>query len=108
MSPQFKQISVDEARKIIDESHATIVDIRDPESYQAGHLQNAVSVNQNNIEEFLKTADKKSPLICYCYHGISSQGAAEYFCQNGFNEALSIEGGFEAWKSVYPVLKDNV
>ncbi len=104
MATEFKHISIEQAKELIDQSNATVVDIRDPESFQAGHIQNAVLVNQSNIEEFLKTANKNTPLICYCYHGISSQGAAEYFSENGFIEVFSIEGGFEAWKSAYPVV----
>ncbi len=104
MPPEFKQITIDDAKKMIDTAKVTIVDIRDPESFQGGHISNAVSVNPNNIDDFLKTADKKAPLVCYCYHGISSQGAAEYFAQNGFLEVYSIEGGFEAWKCAYPVV----
>jgi len=60
-----------------------------------------------NVEEFLKTAVKTKPLICYCYHGISRQGAAEFFKHNGFQEAYSIQGGFEAWKGVYPFVSGS-
>ncbi len=32
-----------------------------------------------------------------CYHGISSQGAAQYLVNQGFEEVYSVDGGFEAW-----------
>ena len=41
-------------------------------------------------------------MVVCCYHGISSQGAAAYFAEQGFNEVYSMMGGFEAWQSVYP------
>ncbi len=32
-----------------------------------------------------------------CYHGISSQGAAQYLINQGFDAVYSVDGGFEAW-----------
>jgi thiosulfate sulfurtransferase len=37
----------------------------------------------------------------YCYHGNSSLGAVAYFLENGFKNAASMSGGFEAWRQVY-------
>ena len=102
----FKQISVEEAKKLIDGGNVTIVDVRDPDSFQAGHIREAIAVNDQNIAEFVKATDKNKPLLCYCYHGFSSQGAAEYFKQNGFKETFSLEGGFEAWKAECPFTFD--
>ena len=98
----FKQIDIDEAHTMINKGNVTIVDIRDQESYEAAHIKNALTVNDKNVESFIRGTDKNKPLICYCYHGFSSQSAAEYFKQNGFKEVYSVEGGFEKWKAVYP------
>ncbi len=97
----FEQIDIHRAKESIGQGSVTIVDIRDPDSFKEAHIAGALSVNDSNIEEFLKTADKHNPLICYCYHGNSSQGAAEYFAQNGFEKVYSIEGGFELWRTCY-------
>jgi thiosulfate sulfurtransferase len=53
------------------------------------------------MDEFLAVADKAKPLIVYCYHGNSSQGAANYFDGLGFKEVYSVDGGYEAWRSKY-------
>jgi thiosulfate sulfurtransferase len=34
----------------------------------------------------------------YCYHGISSAGAASFFIDQGFDDVCHIVGGFQAWK----------
>jgi thiosulfate sulfurtransferase len=47
-------------------------------------------------------ADLDAPLIVCCYHGNSSQGAANYFAEQGFKNACSLDGGFEQWKVMYP------
>ena len=99
----FKEVDVNEAKKLIDERTVTIVDIRDPLAFQTSHIPNAISVNDQNIDSFLKEADKNKTLICYCYHGFSSQSAAQFFSQNGFAEVYSIIGGFEEFNKYYPV-----
>tara|TARA_B100000686_G_C16638457_1_gene888646 strand:+ start:584 stop:874 length:291 start_codon:yes stop_codon:yes gene_type:complete len=93
----FKELDPYKAQEMIEEESANVVDIRDPGSYAAGHIPNAISLNDGNVKEFIGTADKEKPLIVCCYHGISSRGAAEYLSQKGFKEVYSMTGGFEAW-----------
>ena len=97
----YSQISVQEAHELIASGDVTIVDIRDADSYYKEHIAQAFRVDQENIAEFLQTAQKEKPLICYCYHGISSRQAASYFAQQGFIKVYSIDGGWEAWKLNY-------
>ena len=94
----YLELAPDEAHEAIADKEVTLVDIRDPESFQAAHLVDAVHVNDANIHEFLETANRQQPLIVYCYHGISSAGAASFFSEQGFEKVSHIEGGFEAWQ----------
>ena len=94
----IKQIDVHKVKEIEGNDSATIVDIRDPASYQAGHIPNAIHLSDNTVEKFLSDTDKNKPLVVYCYHGISSQGAAAYFAEKGFKEVSSMIGGFETWR----------
>ena len=98
----FKHIDIHESKKLIDEGNVVIVDIRDPQAFAQGHIGGAIFLNDQNVEEFLKTTDKSKTLLCYCYHGNSSQSAAHYFSHQGFKETYSIKGGFEEWKGTYP------
>ena len=97
-----KQIDVHKVKELEDNGSATIVDIRDPSSFKAGHIPNAIHLSDDTVEQFIVDTDKKKPLVVYCYHGISSQGAAAYFSEKGFKEASSMIGGFEGWISAYP------
>ena len=97
----FQEIDIRKAKEMLDSNAANVVDIRDPGSYQSGHLPEAVPVSDANVQEFTEATDKDKPLIVYCYHGISSQGAAAYFTEKGFKEVYSMTGGYEAWRSVY-------
>ena len=97
----FLQISVQKAHEMIESGNVTIVDIRDPDSYAQGHIPQALEVNDGNLQVFLQETDRKIPLICYCYHGISSQQAASFFVTQGFKQVYSIMGGWEEWKISY-------
>ena len=95
-------MNIHEGKKFIDSEAVTIVDIRDEESYKQGHIKSAVFLNDENLKSFLKETNKDTPLLCYCYHGHSSKSAAEFFKENGFKTVYSLDGGFEAWKIIYP------
>ena len=93
----FKKISVDETRQLIATEDITILDIRDLNSYVMGHISHAIHAEGIDINNFIVEEDKEKPLLIYCYHGHSSQSAAEYFTENGFANVYSMEGGYTAW-----------
>jgi len=64
---EFKEIEVEEAKKLMEQGDISIMDIRDTDSYEADHIENAQSVNDTNIEEFVEKSDKNKPVLCYCY-----------------------------------------
>jgi thiosulfate sulfurtransferase len=97
----YKCISIDEAKALIDKGDVAIADVRDPGAHQESNIANSVNIQQDNVQEFLEANDKEKPLIVYCYHGHSSQGAAGYFAEQGYAEVYSIDGGFEAWRQKY-------
>ena len=97
----FKCISIDEAKTLIDKGDVTIADVRDAGAHRSGHIENAINIQQDSVQDFLAAADKDKPLIIYCYHGHSSQGAAGYFVEQGYEEVYSVDGGYEAWRQKY-------
>ena len=100
--PVIKEIDIHKVKEMMDNQSATIADIRDPASYQFSHIPNAVHLSDDTVEQFVSDTDKEKPLVVYCYHGISSQGAAAYFSEQGFKEVYSMTGGFEVWRSLFP------
>ena len=94
----YQRISVAQAKAMIDAENVTLLDIRDQQSYWAGHINNAIHLTNENLEDVVEDADKEKPVIIYCYHGNSSQGAADYFFNIGFKQAYSVDGGYEIWK----------
>lgn len=97
----FKQISIDDAKALLDTGAVTVADIRDASAYQSGSITGSINIQQDTVETFLVDTDKSLPLIVCCYHGHSSQNAAEYFSEQGFDDVYSLEGGYEAWRQKY-------
>ena len=92
----YKRISIEEAQELMS-AETTIIDVRDPQSYSIDHIENAVHVSNENIQQFIAGTNKSKPLIIYCYRGNSSQDAAQYLSNKGFLNVYSMDGGFEEW-----------
>ena len=94
----FKRISIEEAQTLIKTQEVTLLDVRDPGSFAAGNIETSIHLSNENVQDVAASASKDKPLIIYCYHGNSSQGAADYFSSLGFQQCYSVDGGFEEWK----------
>jgi len=90
----YKCIHVQEAQELLNDPGTVIVDIRDKVSFQAGNIPNSINLSNEDIVDFLDSTDRKTPLLIYCYHGINSKDAAEYFVNNGFHTVFSLDGGY--------------
>lgn len=99
---QFEHISVEGAKQLMASKAARMVDIRDDQSFEAGHIEDSVQLNNGSLQGFMNDTDFDTPVIVCCYHGISSQQAAQFLIHQGFEEVYSMDGGFEAWRSAYP------
>ncbi|OLU33520.1 thiosulfate sulfurtransferase GlpE [Pseudomonas sp. PA27(2017)] len=98
---EFKRIAPEQAQALR-EKGAVVVDIRDPQSFAAGHISDSRHLDNYSLADFIARADLDAPLIVTCYHGNSSQSAAAYLVGQGFSEVYSLDGGFELWRSTYP------
>ncbi len=94
---KFKNISVEEAKELL-RADNYLIDIRDKESFSISHVDGALNLSDENIDDFIKNSKKNRPTIIYCYKGISSQKLAHYLSTQGFENAYSVDGGFEDWK----------
>ncbi|MCB1307695.1 MAG: thiosulfate sulfurtransferase GlpE [Leptospiraceae bacterium] len=92
-----KEISPQDAKRLLETDKAVFVDIRDPGSYEANHVDGAVHLTDANVEEYLSKADREKTHIVYCYHGFSSVGGAAFLMEQGFKDVYSMVGGFAAW-----------
>ncbi len=93
----FQHISVQQVLNRLDETDFIVADIRDPNSFSQGHIPGSVHLSNENIGQFMTEKDYEQPIVIVCYHGISSQGAANYLTEQGFDNVFSMDGGFTDW-----------
>ena len=113
MSKTFKEI-MDEARSEIKELSAAevqsllerdgkhiVLDVREREEYREGHLDGAVSLPRGFLEIKVESTipDKNTPIIAYCAGGTRSLLAAKVMKEMGYQNVISMSGGYSAWKT---------
>lgn len=98
----FKHLHIDELHAVLADNSHVVVDIRDPASFQAGHIPQSLHLSNENLPDFLRDADFDAPVVVCCYHGISSQQAAQFLISQDFTEVYSLDGGFTDWQLHYP------
>lgn len=98
---QFAHISPQDTKKRLDEQTIKVVDIRDEQSFSSGRIPGAFHLTNGSIQQFINDNDFETPVVVCCYHGISSQQAAQYMLHQGFEEVYSMDGGFGAWRGSY-------
>ncbi len=83
-----------------DLENAVLVDVRTPEEFQEGHLENAMNINWFD-EDFLKqfdTIDKGQTIYVYCEIGGRSAEAAQFLEASGYKKVIDLLGGYDAIK----------
>ena len=98
---EFKRIPPEQAQTLREQG-AVVVDIRDPQTYAAGHISGSRHLDNHSVADFIRGADLDAPTVVVCYHGNSSQSAAAYLVSQGFSDVYSLDGGFELWRGTYP------
>jgi rhodanese-related sulfurtransferase len=75
-----------------------LMDVRTPEEYAAGHLEEALNVNLFR-EDFVRVADtlpKDKTIYLYCQKGGRSARAARILDSLGYR-VVDLLGGYETW-----------
>lgn len=101
----FKNISATTLQNSLPEKSYVIVDIRDANSFANGHIAGAIHLTNESIPDFLRDADPDVSTVVCCYHGISSQQAAQFLISQDFTDVYSLDGGFTQWQTQFP---DNI
>lgn len=91
--PQVPSVDPD---RIADD--AVLIDVREPEEWQAGHAREAIHIPLSDLPGRLGElpAGGGADLVIVCRSGVRSARAVAWLNQNGF-EALNLDGGMVAW-----------
>jgi rhodanese-related sulfurtransferase len=89
-------------------SHFVIVDVRTPEEFRDGHIENAVNVDfrSGNFATEIDRLDKNKTYLVYCRTGNRSYDAVALMGPLGFRSIVRLAGDITSWKSAgLPVVK---
>lgn len=93
---------ISQLHQMLNDNSYVIVDIRDPASFQLGRIPRSIHLTNENLADFIREADLDAPLVVCCYHGNSSQQAAQFLASQDFTDVYSLDGGFLDWQANYP------
>lgn len=97
MEEKFIEITPQQAWEMMQNEDAVLVDIRDTIRFSHGRPQGAFHLTNQSYGQFMDEYDYDEPIIVSCYHGISSQGTAQFLIEQGYERVYSVKGGFEGW-----------
>lgn len=90
------------SEQMASDQQPVVVDIRDSNSFAVGRIQGSKALDNSNVQTFIEQTAKDTPVVVCCYHGNSSQSAAQFLVDQGFSEVYSLQGGYEMWKVAFP------
>ncbi len=78
-----------------------ILDVRRPEEFREGHLENAVNMDyySDTFENDLDRLDKLKTYLIYCRRGIRSSRSLDIMKALSFTSAYDLSGGIIEWKA---------
>ena len=88
-----------EASVLTSEKKAVIVDVREEDEWNAGHIAGAVHIPLKQLETRLPELQqyKDKTIITQCRSGKRSADALEVLKSAGFTNVYSMDGGIMAW-----------
>jgi phage shock protein E len=93
--------SPEEAQALIADGDVTVLDVRTPEEFAAGHLAGAENVDfyATDFAEQIDTLDQGEQYVVYCRSGNRSEKATRLMAQKGFTTVADVDGGIVAWEA---------
>ena len=95
----YRQISQQEAKKRMDAGGVLVLDVREPDEYNSGHIPGAVLLPVGSIDEDTAAAvipEKSAAVLVYCRSGNRSKTAAAALAELGYTDVCEF-GGINTW-----------
>lgn len=90
---RYNQVPVTEVRELV-ENDAFIVDVREKEEYEMGHLVNSVNIPLSELRERTDEIPKDQPVYLHCRSGQRSYNAVLALQGRDFDNVINISGSF--------------
>ncbi len=88
-------------QKQVPAQEVLVVDVREKHEWNEGHISDALHVPRGFLELQIEEVvpDKSKKVVLYCAGGVRSLMAGSTLQQMGYEDVVSMAGGFEQWKS---------
>lgn len=95
----YQQISQEEAKEMMDNQEVLILDVREQDEYDSGHIPGAVllpvgSITEESAAEVIP--EKDATVLVYCRSGNRSKTAAKTLAELGYTGIYEF-GGITTW-----------
>ncbi len=95
----YQQISQEEAKEMMDSQEVLILDVREQDEYDSGHIPGAVllpvgSITEESAAEVIP--EKDATVLVYCRSGNRSKTAAKTLAELGYTGIYEF-GGITTW-----------
>lgn len=93
-------MSLEELAARSGEPDLVILDVREKDAFEQGHVAHARLLPRGQLELRVndELADPTKRIVCYCELGRISTLAAATLRQMGFQRAVALDGGMQAWR----------
>lgn len=90
-------IPCEDAKRLIKEKNAQLVDVRTPEEFAMSQLPGAINIPLQDIDRVGESQlDKTKPVVVFCRSGQRSHMAMQILLSQGFSDVHNL-GSFMAW-----------
>ncbi|MGZ8691470.1 MAG: molybdopterin-synthase adenylyltransferase MoeB [Gaiellaceae bacterium] len=97
---EISEVDATQARDRIESGEPIVVDVREQDEWDEGHIPGAVHVPRGHLEARIErlAPDAARPVVVYCSAGNRSVFAAKTLTELGYEDVVSLAGGFTDWK----------
>jgi len=99
--PKITECTVADMRKRQDQGEQfALIDVREESEFAAGRIPGAMHIGKGVIERDIESRvpDPGKAIVLYCGGGYRSALAAHNLSLMGYENVISMDGGFRAWK----------
>ena len=98
-APGSGKVSASEAVRLINREKAVLVDVSEPNEYAAGHAAGARNIPVGQLDGAKGLPSNKSlPIVVVCPSGARAGRAAGILRKQGYEKAVALAGGTNAWR----------
>jgi rhodanese-related sulfurtransferase len=84
----------------------TVLDVREPWEVELCAIEGSRKLPLDTIPEHLEELPRDGLLVIVCHHGVRSGRAAAWLRAHGFDNAVNLAGGIDAWaREVEPSMR---